>query len=80
MVPLTKTFSIPHISNGQYGASNVLLKPASAGSGVIAGGSVRTLLEAAGVQNIMAKQLGSNNLLNNARATIEALKALKTLK
>ena len=56
MVPLTKTFSIPHVSTGQYGASNVLLKPASAGSGVIAGGSVRTLL-AAGVQNIMAKQL-----------------------
>ena len=80
MVPLTKTFSIPHVSTGQYGASNVLLKPASAGSGVIAGGSVRTLLEAAGVQNIMAKQLGSNNLLNNARATICALEALKTAK
>ena len=80
MVPLTKTFSIPHVSNGQYGASNVLLKPASAGSGVVAGGSVRTLLEAAGVQNIMAKQLGSNNLLNNARATICALEALKTAK
>ena len=80
MVPLTKTLSIPHVSTGQYGASNVLLKPASAGSGVIAGGSVRTLLEAAGVQNIMAKQLGSNNLLNNARATICALEALKTAK
>ena len=48
--------------------------------GVIAGGSVRTLLEAAGVQNIVAKQLGSNNLLNNARATICALQALKTVK
>ena len=80
LVPLTKTFSIPHIVLGQFGASNVLLKPASAGSGVIAGGSVRILLEAAGVQNIMAKQLGSNNLLNNARATVCALKALKTLK
>jgi len=80
MVPLTTTFSIRHASTGQYGASNVLLKPASAGSGVIAGGSVRTLLEAAGVQNIMAKQLGSNNLLNNARATICALEALKTAK
>ena len=58
----------------------MLLKPASAGSGVIAGGSVRTLVEAAGVQNIMAKQLGSNNLLNNARATICALEAFENSK
>ena len=78
MVPLTKTFSIPHVSTGQYGASNVLLKPASEGSGVSAGGSVRILLEAAGVQNIMAKQLGSGNLLNNARATVEGLSSLRS--
>lgn len=78
-VPLTKVSSIPYSVTGQYGACNVLLKPARDGSGVIAGGAVRILLEAAGVQNILAKQLGSNNLLNNARATICALKSLKTL-
>ena len=79
-VPLTKNYSIPHYITGQSGASNVIIKPAKAGSGVIAGGSVRILLEAAGVQNILAKQLGSNNLLNNARATVVALKSLKTVK
>jgi len=78
-IPLTKNSSIPHIVKGQYGACNVLIKPASEGTGVIAGGSVRILLEAAGVQNILAKQLGSNNLLNNARATVCALQNLKTL-
>lgn len=76
-IPLTKVSSIPHSVTGQYGACNVLIKPARDGSGVIAGGSVRVLLEAAGVQNILAKQLGSNNLLNNARATICALKSFK---
>ena len=78
-IPLTKNSSIPHIVKGQYGACNVLIKPASEGTGVIAGGAVRILLEAAGVQNILAKQLGSNNLLNNARATVCALQNLKTL-
>jgi len=77
-VPLTKNYSIPHVVNGQYGAANVLIKPAKLGSGIVAGGSVRTLFEAAGVQNICAKQLGSNNLLNNARAAISALQSLKT--
>lgn len=79
-VPLTKNASIPHVVLGQYGASNVLIKPAIDGTGVIAGGAVRILLEAAGVQNILAKQLGSKNLLNNARATVSALQSLKTLK
>lgn len=79
-VPLTKTYSIPHTTNGQFGAANVIVKPAVAGSGITAGSSVRILLEAAGIQNISAKQLGSGNLLNNARATINALKALKTQK
>lgn len=78
-VPLTKVASIPHIVTGQYGACNVLIKPAREGSGVIAGGSVRVLLEAAGVQNVLAKQLGSDNLLNNARAAICALKSIKIL-
>jgi small subunit ribosomal protein S5 len=79
-VPLTKNYSIPHVVKGQYGACNVIIKPAQQGSGIIAGGSVRTLFEAAGVQNISAKQLGSNNLLNNARAAICALQSLKTQK
>lgn len=76
-VPLTKNKSIPHLVNGRFGAAKVLIKPASSGSGVIAGGSVRTILELVGLQNAMAKQLGCNNLLNNARATISALESIK---
>jgi len=56
------------------------MRPSATGSGVIAGGSVRTVLELAGVQNILTKQLGSNNVLNNARATIDGLVNLRTLK
>lgn len=79
-VALTKTYSVPHITKGRFGAAKVIVKPAVSGSGITAGGSVRTLFEAAGVQNISAKQLGSGNLLNNARATINALQAVKTQK
>ncbi|CAM9110062.1 unnamed protein product [Chrysoparadoxa australica] len=79
-IPLTKTNTIPHLVKGIDGASNVLIKPAGPGTGVIAGSSIRIVLELAGIKNILAKQLGSNNLLNNARATILALKSLKTLK
>jgi small subunit ribosomal protein S5 len=76
-VTLTKNYSIPYIIHGKYGAANVIIKPAVAGSGVLAGGSVRTVLELAGLQNISAKQLGCDNLLNNARATICALDSIK---
>ena len=76
-IPLTQSATIPHNVSGQYGACNVIIKPISIGSGVIAGGSVRILLEMAGVRNILSKQLGSDNLLNNARATIRALKSIK---
>jgi len=76
-VPLTSINSIPHLVEGHFGAAQVLIKPASAGSGVIAGGSVRIILELVGLKNVMAKQLGCNNLLNNARATIAALESLK---
>jgi len=76
--PLTKTLSIPHSIIGRFGACKIIIKPSIEGSGVIAGGATRIVLEAAGVQNIIAKQLGSNNLLNNARATICALKNLTT--
>jgi small subunit ribosomal protein S5 len=77
-VPLTKANSIPHPIQGMGGAAKVLLRPAAPGTGVIAGGAVRTVLELAGVRNILAKQLGSNNPLNNARAAVNALDALRT--
>nr|YP_010835340.1 ribosomal protein S5 [Cryptomonas gyropyrenoidosa]WFQ83015.1 ribosomal protein S5 [Cryptomonas gyropyrenoidosa] len=77
-VPITKNNSISHIITGQSGAAKVLIRPSAPGSGVIAGGSVRTILELAGIRNILAKQLGSNNPLNNARATTNALTALRT--
>jgi small subunit ribosomal protein S5 len=76
-IPLTKNYSIPYLVTGKYGAANVIIKPAVAGSGVLAGGSVRTVLELSGIQNISAKQLGCDNLLNNARATVVALKSIK---
>ena len=78
-IPLTKIKTIKYISIGNFGACSTLLKPASQGTGVIAGSSIRTVLELAGIENILAKQLGSNNILNNARATILALKKIQTL-
>jgi small subunit ribosomal protein S5 len=77
-VPLTKALSIPHNVSGRFGACKIIMRPSIEGSGVIAGGSVRTVLEVAGVKNIIAKQLGSNNLLNNSRAAINALSNLTT--
>jgi len=77
-VPLTSSNSIPHQINGRFGAAKLILRPSAPGSGVIAGSSIRTVLELAGVKNILAKQLGSNNLLNNARATIDGLSNLKS--
>ncbi|MCP2727856.1 30S ribosomal protein S5 [Limnofasciculus baicalensis] len=77
-VPLTKSNSIPHQSSGTAVGAKVMVRPAAPGTGVIAGGAVRTVLELAGVRNILAKQLGSNNPLNNARAAINALDSLRT--
>ena len=77
-LPITKSLSIPHNVIGNFGACKVLLRPSIEGSGVIAGGAVRIVLEVAGVKNVIAKQLGSNNLLNNARASICALDNLTT--
>lgn len=77
-VPLTKSNSIPHPVNGVGGGAKVMMRPASPGTGVIAGGAVRTVLELAGVRNILAKQLGSGNPLNNARAAANALSSLRT--
>nr|QYB18994.1 ribosomal protein S5 [Climaconeis cf. scalaris]QYB19159.1 ribosomal protein S5 [Climaconeis cf. scalaris] len=76
--PLTKSLSIPHNIVGNFGACKVIMRPSIEGSGVIAGGAVRIVLEIAGVKNIIAKQLGSNNILNNAQASICALKSLTT--
>ena len=77
-LPLTKSLSIPHHVIGNFGACKVIMRPSVEGSGVIAGGAVRIVLEVAGVKNVIAKQLGSNNLLNNARASICALQNLTT--
>lgn len=75
-VPLTLIDSVPHVVKASYGACQIMLRPASQGTGVIAGGSVRTVLELAGIKNILAKQFGSNNILNNAKTTILALTLL----
>jgi len=77
-VPLTKSNSITHLTKGASGGANVIIRPAAPGTGVIAGGAVRTVLELAGVKNILAKQLGSNNPLNNARAAVNALELLRS--
>jgi small subunit ribosomal protein S5 len=77
-VPLTKNNSIPHPTTGAGGGAKVMMRPAAPGTGVIAGGAVRTVLELAGVKNILAKQLGSDNPLNNARAAVDALGTLRT--
>lgn len=77
-IPLTKANSIAHRANGRAGGATVMMRPAAPGTGVIAGGAVRTVLELAGVKNVLAKQLGSSSPLNNARATVDALAALRS--
>ena len=77
-IPMDENHSIPHDFLGEFGSSSVLLKKAPEGTGIIAGGPVRSVVELAGIKNIRTKSLGSNKKTNVVLATIEGLKNLKT--
>jgi small subunit ribosomal protein S5 len=78
VVPLDQLGTIPHEVKTKFGAALVMVRPAAQGTGIIAGGIMRMILELSGVRNVVAKMYGSKSKINNAKATIEALRSLQT--
>lgn len=77
-VPITESGTVPHDVMGEYGAGRVLIKPATEGTGVIAGGPVRPLFELAGITNVLSKSLGTSNALNIVKAAADGLRQLSS--
>lgn len=79
-IPMTATKTIPHVANGKYRGSKVIMRPAAPGTGVIAGGAMRTIFSLAGINDILSKSIGANNPANVVKATLAAISTLKLRK